>query len=77
MSKKLEEVLELLDVGNQTPASGGFMGLIAGSKDTCWRCMNKADRGPDRACEACFAWMTMESDVDPRRMFDLVTGHGA
>jgi hypothetical protein len=65
MSKLLEEILELLDVGNQTPAPGGFMGPLYGDS-SCWRCLGVANRGQGRACEACFAWMTTESDYDPR-----------
>lgn len=69
MSRNLERALETLDVGNQTPASMHAGCYLPTNKDgRCWRCLRNKSRvpGEDFTCEPCFAYLTGETDDDPK-----------
>jgi hypothetical protein len=62
----LERVMAVLDIGNQNGlASPGAADLWL-TEGTCWRCRRGRSRATDLTCEACFAYLTEETDEDPR-----------
>jgi hypothetical protein len=67
VSARLERALAALDVGTQEP-TGPHYGFDTDTSDrVCWRCQRHPSRvlGKDYLCEACFAWVSMETDDDP------------
>jgi hypothetical protein len=62
----LDRVMAVLDIGNQNCLASPGAGDLFLSEGTCWRCRHGRPRAVDYTCEPCFAYLTEETDVDPR-----------
>jgi hypothetical protein len=70
VSKSVDHIIDAIDVGLQSPLRTGFLagyqGMYMGDVGTCWRCNQPTARGLFLACEPCRAWMSCETDEDPK-----------